>query len=129
MRSYSVVVASLSANAPAKWTDNLLSQHAIPEVPSRQRGVARGIPWRGLVRIATIRQLHVRLGCGVREAVSLADKLLASSEGAIDLGGGISVAIDQVALEHTLRQRLTEALETAPQPRRGRPLQRATPAR
>ena len=29
MRSYDIAIASLTIDAPAKWTDNLLSQHAV----------------------------------------------------------------------------------------------------
>jgi hypothetical protein len=64
-------MASLAIDAPVKWTDNLVAHHAIPEVRSKSRGVPRGVSWAGLVRIALIRELHLALGCGVREAVAL----------------------------------------------------------
>ena len=122
-RSYSVAVASLAIGAAAKWTDNLIAHHSIPEVPSRQRGVARGIPWSGLVRIAIVRELHQRLGCGVREAVRWADALMLSSSVELEVGAELSLRLDREALELRLRRRLEDALETAPRPRRGRPPQ------
>lgn len=121
MRSYSVAIAALAVGAPAKWTDNLLAQHEIPEVAHRRRGVARGVSWQALVRIALIRELHERLGSGVREAVSLADKLLASPRGQPVSAGAVSLGLDRDAFERDLHTRLKDALESAPTPRRGRP--------
>lgn len=121
MRSYTVAVASLTVDAPAKWTDNLLAHHDIPEVRSQSRGVARGVSWAGLVRIAVIRALHVGLGCGVREAVALADVALESRDGEVSLGPWLTLAVDRAAIERELHRRLADALESAPRPRRGRP--------
>jgi hypothetical protein len=123
VRSYNVAVAALAVGAPRKWTDNLLSQHTIPEVAHKRRGVARGISWAALVRIALVWELHHRLGCGVREAVALANDLLdpsVSSSGA----GPVSVVLERQTLERDLHARLKEALEVAPRPRRGRPMAR-----
>ena len=125
MRLYSVAVASLAIDAPSKWTDNLIAHHVIPDVRSRNRGVARGVSWAGLVRIALIRELHVALGCGVRDAVALADVLPQSPAGNLKVGRCSTVAFDRRALEQDLHQRLAEALESAPRPRRGRPARRA----
>jgi hypothetical protein len=117
---YSVAVAALATGAPKKWTDNLLAQHSIPEVAHRERGVARGISWAALVRIDLIREIHGRLGCGVREAVALANHLLESPVGS-HRAGPLSVVLERDALERDLHVRLKEALESAPRPRRGRP--------
>ena len=125
MRLYSVAIASLAVRAPLKWTDNLLSQHPIPEVTRRERGVARGVSWSALVRMALVRELHVRLGCGVREAVALAANLIDTPSLAIDDAGALSVTFDRPALERTLQARLGEAIESAPRPRRGRPPRRS----
>ena len=124
MRLYSVAVASLAVDAPLKWTDNLISHHRISDVRSRSRGVARGVSWAGVMRIALIRALHVHLGCGVREAVILSGGLLRGSEGTLTLGEWLTLAIDRDALERDVQRRLVEALESAPNPRRGRPAAR-----
>jgi hypothetical protein len=126
-RLYSVAVASLAIRAPVKWTDNLLSQHAIPDIHRMTRGVARGISWSALVRIALVRELHVRLGCAIHQSVSLATELLTSSDGSTTPGGYITLGFDRPAFERALQFRLVEALEMAPRPRRGRPPSR--PAR
>jgi hypothetical protein len=125
VRLYSVAVASLAIDAPIKWTDNLIAHHGIPDVRSRSRGVARGVPWAGLVRIALIRELHVALGCGVREAVALAEHLLHAPDGSIPVGRWSTIGFGRDALERDLQRRLAEVIESAPRPKRGRPARRA----
>ena len=124
MRLYSVAVASLAIGAPPKWTDNLLSQHAIPEVTHQDRGVARGVSWNALVRIDLIRVLSQELGCGLRGAVSLAAALI-DGPGQHEAAGFLALRFDRPALEAALHVRLREALESAPRPRRGRPARRS----
>ena len=124
MRLYSIAVTSLAVGAPVKWTDNLVTHHALPEVRSRARGVARGVSWAGVVRIGLIRTLHLELGCSVQNAVTLSESLLATSHGSVTLGGRLSLSLDRVALERELQHRLADALESAPRPRRGRPPRR-----
>jgi hypothetical protein len=121
VRFYSVAVAALAIDAPHKWTDNLLSQHDVAEVAHRRRGVARGITWQALVRIAVIRELHVRLGCAVREAVALTGHLFDSPDEGSLQAGALAIVLDRDALERDLHARLKDALESAPRPRRGRP--------
>jgi hypothetical protein len=124
MRLYSVALTALAIDAPQKWTDNLIAHHDIPDVRSRSRGVARGVSWQGLVRIALIRELHIALGCGVREAVALSDILLRAPSGRLAIGRWSSLGFERSALEQDLQRRLAEALESAPRPRRGRPARR-----
>ena len=124
MRLYSVAMASLAIDAPVKGTANLIAHHAILEVRSKTRGVPRGISWTGLVRIALIRELHLALGCGVQEAVALADQLLRAPDRAVIVGRWSTLGFDRRALEEDLQRRLAEALESAPRPRRGRPVRR-----
>ena len=121
MRSYDVAIASLAIDAPSKWTDNLLSQHRLPDVVSERRGVARRISYSGLVRLALIRQLHVELALGVGDAVRVADQLLDSGGTGVYESGQLRLTVDRPALERALDLRLTEVLESAPAPRRGRP--------
>jgi len=124
VRLYSVAVTSLAVDAPTKWTDNLIAHHRLPEVRSRSRGVERGVSWAGVVRIALIRALHLELGCGVREAVMLSSTLLRNADNNVALGQRLVVGFDREGLERDIRQRLGEALESAPRPRRGRPARR-----
>lgn len=121
MRLYSVALASLALGVPVKWTDNLIAHHHIPDVRSKARGVARGVSWAGLVRIALIRELHLTLGCGVRDAVALSARLLDAADGVVAVSPWMTLGFDRRTLETDLRQRLAEAMESAPRPRRGRP--------
>jgi hypothetical protein len=128
MRRYSIAVTSLAIGAPVKWTDNLIAHHAVPDIRSSARGIAREVSWAGLVRIALIRELHLELGCGVRDAVALADRLLHAPDHTVAVGRWSTLGFDRRALESDLARRLAEALETAPRPRRGRPARRLAPA-
>jgi hypothetical protein len=121
VRSYNVAVASLAIDAPAKWTDNLLSQHIVPNVVSEHRGVARRITHNALVRIAIVRQLHVRLGVSVADAVRIAEQLLDSRPIGVHASGQLTLTLDLPELERQLDNRLADALESAPAIRRGRP--------
>jgi len=124
LRLYSVAVTSLAVQAPLKWTDNLLSHHDLQGVQGKTRGVARGVSWKALVHIALVRELHVRLGCAVRDAVSFASSILESPASALEAGPHLMISFDRARFEHDLHRRLSEALEIAPRPRRGRPVQR-----
>ena len=121
MRFYDVAVASLAIDAPLKWTDNLISQHRLPDVLSERRGVARRISYPGLVRLALIRQLHADLALGVGDAVRVAGQLLDSGSNGVYASGQLRLTVDRPALERALDLRLSEVLESAPAPRRGRP--------
>jgi len=128
MRLYNVAVTSVAIEAPEKWTDNLIAHYELPGVQSRARGVARGISWPALVHIALIRELHTRIGCSVRDAVSFAGALLGSPDGMLVASTHLALAFDRMRFEHDLRRHLADALESAPRPRRGRP-RRQRPAR
>lgn len=121
MRLYSVAIASLAIDAPQKWTDNVISQHELPEILSSQRGVARRVSHSALLHLALTRNLHVRLGMSVRDAVALAQELLAREEGADAWRGPVHIICDRAALARAVDVRLRAALESAPTPRRGRP--------
>ncbi len=121
MRSYDVAIASLAIDAPTKWTDNVLAQHDVPGVVSVRRGVARRIERPALILLALARELHVGMDVSVRQALSLARELLQEREGSAVRRGVLLVDVDRDALERALDDRLREALESAPAPRRGRP--------
>ena len=124
MRLYSVAVASVAIDAPEKWTDNLIAHYDLSGVQSRARGVARGISWPALVRIALTRELHVRIGCSVRDALTFAAEILAAPDNSIFAGAHLTLTFDRERFERNLQRHLVDALESAPRPRRGRPRQR-----
>lgn len=126
MRSYSVAVSSLAIGVPHKWLDNLLSHFPVHGVSANRRGVARRIPHSALLQLALTRELHLELGLGVRDALALATDLLATHDATVSRGGQLRVSFDRPALERAVGERLREALESAPAPRRGRPAGRPT---
>lgn len=121
MRSYSVAIASLVIDATSKWTDNLLTQHAIPGISSARRGIARRISHSALIRIALIRQLHIHLGVSVGNGVRIATRLLDSSTHPVFRSGHLSLSVDLMVLAQQVDDSLASVLESAPTPRRGRP--------
>ena len=121
MRLYDIAVATLAIGAPRKWTDNVLSQHDVPEILSVRQGVARRIPYQALIRLAIIRQLHTELGVGVADAIHFAGRLLDSGQIAVLAAGHLRLSVDLVALRTAVDERLAAALESSPSRRRGRP--------
>jgi hypothetical protein len=127
LRSYNIAIASLAIDAPVKWTDNLLSHHSIANVITECRGVARKIPHQALLQLALVRQLNKELHLGVRDAVSMADRLSKERDAEVRLDlGALTLSVDRAALAQQVESRLREALESAPDPRRGRPVHRRT---
>jgi len=118
MRSYSVAIASLAIDAPLKWTDNAISQHRIEGVLSARRGVARRVTHSALVVLGVTRELHIALGVSVADAVVLAHDIVATGRVS---RGAVRIEFDVAALRAHLEQRLSDAMESAPTPRRGRP--------
>jgi hypothetical protein len=125
VRSYDVAVTSLAINAPIKWTDNLLTQHTVPEVVSARRGIARRISHPALIRIALIRQLHLSLGVSIADGLRIAGHLLDSEAPGVYESGQLTLIVDLKQLEHDLNEKLANVLESGPPPRRGRPPKRA----
>ena len=121
MRLYDVGVATLAIGAPRKWTDNVLSQHSIPDVLAVRQGVARRISYQALIRLAIIRQLHTELGVGVADAIHFAGRLLDSGQSGVLAAGHLGLSVDLAALRTAVDERLAAALESSPSPRRGRP--------
>jgi hypothetical protein len=121
MRLYNIDVVTLALDAPRKWTDNVLSQHSLPGVISVRQGVARRIPYHGILRLAVIRQLHTELGIGVANAVQFAGRLLDSGDTPVLDIGQLRLGLDLVSLRSTIDARLSMALESTPSRRRGRP--------
>jgi hypothetical protein len=124
MRSYDVAITALAIGAPTKWVDNLLSQHVVPDVVQLARGIPRKLPHAALIRIALVRELHVQLGMGVREALALATQLLEPGSGPVHSRGHVRVTLDRAALERQVGERLRESLESAPAPARRRAARR-----
>lgn len=121
MRLYSVAIAALAIGSSRKWLDNVLSHFPVRDVATEKRGVARRISHRALLQLALARELHVELGVGVRDALTVADDLLLADGATVSRGGHLRVTLSRATLEREVAERLLDALESAPTPRRGRP--------
>lgn len=117
-RLYDVRVVALTIDAPAKWVDNLLSQHLVPGCEKSRRGVQRRISESGLRAIAAIRTLNSELALPVHAAVQLVRE--SDSPGLYRTQSGVRVELPWAQLEARLQTRLIDALQAAPRVPRGR---------
>src|SRR5262245_25633449 len=121
--AYTVRIAALALDVSTKWIDNLLSHHSIPGVSGGRQGLERAISMDGLLAIEIARLAIDDLGLTVARAAWLASRLVEDrpASGIISTASGISVAFPLERIERRVRERLIEAVEAAPRPRRGRP--------
>lgn len=119
-RAYTVATAALALDVPAKWVDNILSHHTVPGVAQQRQGVARRLSVDGLLVLALTTFLIQELGAPVLKAIGIAELLL-QNEGRYESPRGFSMILDLPTFRSTLLDRLENAVEMAPVPRRGRP--------
>ena len=119
-RAYTVATAALAIQVPPKWVDNILSHHTIQGVAQQRQGVSRKLGIEGLLVLALTAFLIRELGTPVPKAIEIAD-VLVSSEGNYRSPRGFSVLLDLSTFRAVLLERLENAVEMAPAPRRGRP--------
>lgn len=121
-RSYNVAVATLALDVPHKWLDNILSRHRIPGVEQHRQGITRRLSLDALVALAIIHDLCQHLHLPANQAVAIATRLTAAEDTTLTLcEGTISLAADREAITRRVTERLAHAIESAPQPLRGRP--------
>jgi hypothetical protein len=119
-RGYTVATAALAIQVPVKWVDNILSHYTLPGVVQRRQGVSRKLAIDGLLLLALTAFLTQELGMPVANAIEIA-KGLASSGGRYTSPGGFTLSLDVSTFQSDLLERLENAVEIAPAPRRGRP--------
>ena len=124
-RSYSVALIAITIGATPKWVDNLLSHHDIIELAPRGRqGIQRRITDEGLLAIELTRLLASELGVPLGRSASLARRALESrsvAEARVSTDSGVTLVFNLTAIEHRLRARLLEAVESVARVPRGRP--------
>ena len=122
---YSVAVTAFALGVSEKWVDNVLSHHDLPGViAARQQGVQRGISERGVLAIELVRKLGEELNMPVAAAALVARRILENPsdvESEYVTPSAIRLSVPVAALEHSLRDRLRDALEAVPPRPRGRP--------
>lgn len=120
MRAYTVATAAVTLKMPAKWVDNVLSQHHIEGVVRRRQGVARRLTVNAILTLDVAIRLSRTLGASMSSSLHLAARML-SGEARLEAGEGIAISIDRSRLHEEIMDRLAHAVEIAPSPRRGRP--------
>jgi hypothetical protein len=124
--SYDLATTAFAVAAPRKWVDNLVSHHELRGITSRKRGVSREFSFEGVVLISLVRALCVDLGMPIRRAAEIAGAMAGSGKDhaafrSLRLPYALVLSLDADALIRRVRERLLDAVESAPRPRRGRP--------
>lgn len=119
-RAYTVATAVLALDVPAKWVDNMLSHYTVPGVAQGRQGIARKLTVDGLLVLALTNFLIQELGAPALKAIGIAEQLL-RNEGRYTSPKGFDLVLDLSTFRTSLLERLENAVEMAPVPRRGRP--------
>lgn len=119
-RAYTLATAALTLEIPAKWLDNTLSHIRVPGVHQERQGIARRISVDGMLILAVAALLINELGVSLAAAIEIAQRL-AGNGGGYTSPGGVEIRLDLQRLRSAMLERLENAVEIAPVPRRGRP--------
>jgi len=123
MRAYTVATTAVTLRVPPKWLDNVLSQNDIGGVIKRRQGVARRLTPQAVITLDIALRLANAFNATIPAALRLARQLRerGQNEAGIDVGQGVRISIDLRRLEADVMERLADAVEISPSPRRGRP--------
>ncbi len=119
-RAYTVATAALALGVTAKWVDNILSHNKVLGIRQERQGIARRLSIDGLIILGLTALLNSELGLPTAEAIRVAEEI-AKTNGQYFARYGLSVQIDLASFQAGLLERLENAVEIAPVPRRGRP--------
>jgi hypothetical protein len=119
-RAYTIATAALALGMPIKWLDNVLSHNRVAGVAQERQGISRRLTVEGLLALALTVVLVQELGLPTPKAIAVALDL-SKNEGRYFTPQGLSFAIDLPSFRAQLLERLENAVEVAPVPRRGRP--------
>ena len=119
-RAYTIATASLALGTSVKWLDNVLSHNRVSGVAQERQGISRRLTVEGLLVLALAVLLIQELGLPTPKAIVLAEDL-AKNEGRYMAQQGLNLALDLPSFRIRLLERLENAVEIAPVPKRGRP--------
>jgi hypothetical protein len=119
-RAYTIATAALTLGMPIKWLDNTLSHIRVSGVQQERQGVARRLTVEGLLILAIAILLINELGMPLASAIKLAEEL-ASNRGRYVSPEGLALQLNLDSVSAGLLERLENAVEIAPIPKRGRP--------
>ena len=124
-RVYTLTTAALTLGTPMKWLDNVLSHNRVSGVAQQRQGVSRRLSVEGLVGLAVAILLVRELGLPIAKAIAVAENL-AKDEGRYIASRGLMLTLDLSSFRADLLERLENAVEIAPVPKRGRPYKNKT---
>jgi hypothetical protein len=119
-RAYTIATAALALGTSIKWLDNVLSHNRVLGVAQERQGISRRLTVEGLLVLALAVLLIQELGLPTSKAIALAEDL-ARNEGRHTAQQGLNLGVDLLAFRLRLLERLENAVEIAPIPKRGRP--------
>lgn len=128
-RTYSIKAIALTIGMTPKWIDNLLSHHVVPGATRGRQGIQRRITDEGLLAIELTRVLARELRVPLGRSVDLARRALesrSSSDGRVSIDSGLILVFNLTAIEHRLRARMLDAVESVARVARGRPRKTAS---
>jgi hypothetical protein len=110
---------------PPKWIDNVLSHYSVPGIHQERQGVARRLSIDGLLLLALTALLTRELGIPTARAIAASEDL-AKNDGRYTSPRGVNLQLDLASFHALLLERLENAVEIAPIPKRGRPAESKT---
>jgi hypothetical protein len=119
-RAYTVATAALTLGTSVKWLDNVLSHNRVSGIAQGRQGVSRRLTVEGLVGLALAVLLVREIGLPIAKAIAVAENL-AKNEGRYIASRGLMLTLDLSSFRADLLERLENAVEVAPIPKRGRP--------
>jgi hypothetical protein len=105
---------------PVKWIDNVLSHHTVAGVARSRQGVSRRLTPQAILGLEIAIRLSNALSIPIARSLELAARLV-RERGELSAGKGLTLALDIEVIQAELAERLANAVEIAPLPRRGRP--------
>jgi len=123
MRAYTVATVAVALSVKGKWIDNVLSHHRVPGVVQSRQGVSRRLTSEAVAVLAIALLLSRSLDITAPRALEIAGDLVRSGGPSprYDLAGKGELLLNLADIEADLADRLAQAVESAPIPRRGRP--------
>ena len=122
MRSYTVATVALTLGVTAKWIDNALSRFRVAGVVQKGQGISRRLTPQSVVSLHIAIELCNSLGLPLAAALQTAQQITAEgSFSRIGLFPFAFLTVDVDATTRELSERLAQAVEIAPVPKRGRP--------
>ena len=119
-RLYTITTAALTLGTSMKWLDNVLSHNRVSGVAQQRQGVSRRLTVDALIGLAVVILLVRELGLPIAKAIAVAENL-AKNEGRYIASRGLMLTLDLSSFRTDLLERLENAVEIAPVPKRGRP--------